>query len=76
MKFESPTHQHSRFQFQQLNTMVRPGLTDVEFTNLFVKCGACNLIMACQVYGFHHCESGEEVEDLIDVETEIDSDVD
>lgn len=68
-------HWHgNRHKFQKLNTTVHPGLSDDEFRALFAKCGACGLIMARQVYGFHRCLDEEEVSDLTEVETEIDTD--
>jgi hypothetical protein len=36
--------------------MDRPGLTEVEFFGLFVKCDACGLVMARQVFSMHYCK--------------------
>jgi hypothetical protein len=41
--------------FVKLEVMDRPGLTEVEFFGLFVKCDRCRLIMTRQVFTYHHC---------------------
>ena len=41
--------------FQDLDAMVRPGLTEQEFRNLFTKCAGCGLITTHQVFSFHVC---------------------
>ena len=46
--------------FTKLESMDRPGLTEVEFFGLFVKCDACMLITTRQVFGNHHCSLQEE----------------
>jgi len=43
--------------FQELDSMVRPGLSEREFRNLFAKCGTCGLITTHQVFSFHNCWS-------------------
>jgi hypothetical protein len=39
----------------KLEVMDRPGLTEVEFFGLFVKCDTCKLIMGREVFTYHHC---------------------
>jgi len=41
--------------FSKVESMDRPGLTEVEFFGLFVKCDACMLITMCQAFSNHHC---------------------
>ena len=51
--------------FLKLESMNRPGLTEVEFFSLFAKCKACLLIMTCQAFCSHHCSlpRDDELED-------------
>ena len=46
--------------FTKLESMDRPGLTEVEFFSLFIKCDACMLITTHQVFSNHHCNLQEE----------------
>jgi hypothetical protein len=46
--------------FTKLESMDRPGLTEIEFLGLFVKCDACMLITTRQMFGHHHCDPREE----------------
>jgi hypothetical protein len=39
----------------KLEVIDSPGLTEVEFFGLFVKCDACKLITTRPVFGNHHC---------------------
>lgn len=41
--------------FSKLESMDRPGLTEVEFFGLFVKCDACMLVTTRQAFSSHHC---------------------
>ena len=41
--------------FSKLESMDRPGLTEVEFFGLFAKCEACSLITTRQAFRSHHC---------------------
>ena len=41
--------------FQQLSSMVQPGLSEIEFRNLFTKCGVCGLLKMREVFVFHLC---------------------
>lgn len=41
--------------FSKLESMDRPGLTEVEFFGLFAKCEACLLITTRQAFRSHHC---------------------
>jgi hypothetical protein len=41
--------------FQRLSSMVQPGLTEIEFRNLFTKCGVCGLIKIGEVNVLHLC---------------------
>ena len=41
--------------FVKLEAFDHPGLTEVEFFGLFVKCDACKLITTRQVFTYHHC---------------------
>ena len=41
--------------FLKLESMDRPGLTEVEFFSLFAKCEVCLLITTCQAFRSHHC---------------------
>ena len=53
----------------KLNCMDRPGLREVEFFGLFVKCDVCELVMTRQVFHRHHCRlPGEDSEELTDEE--------
>ena len=49
--------------FTKLESMDRPGLTEVEFFGLFVKCDICALITTHEVFTYHHC-SPHAVDDL------------
>ena len=40
--------------FSKLESMDRPGLTEVEFFSLFAKCKVCLLIMTHQAFHSHH----------------------
>ena len=53
----------------KLETFDRPGLTEVEFFGLFVKCEVCKLIMARQVFTYHHC-SPSVVDDWVATDNE------
>jgi hypothetical protein len=39
----------------KLDSLDRPGLREVEFFGLFVKCDACELVMTRQVFPRHYC---------------------
>ena len=41
--------------FSKLESMDRPGLTEVEFFGLFAKCEACLLITTRQAFRSHYC---------------------
>jgi hypothetical protein len=41
-------------QLLQLDSAVRPGLSEVDFRALFAKCG-CGLIMTRKAFGSHYC---------------------
>ncbi|KAF8220096.1 hypothetical protein L208DRAFT_1335787, partial [Tricholoma matsutake] len=41
--------------FLKLDSMDRPGLTEVEFFGLFAKCEVCLLIMMRQAFHSHYC---------------------
>lgn len=41
--------------FDNLDRMVDPGLTEVEFLGLFVKCDACGLITTNLAFSKHAC---------------------
>jgi hypothetical protein len=41
--------------FSKLESMDRPGLTEVEFFGLFVKCDTCMLVTTRQAFSSHHC---------------------
>jgi hypothetical protein len=51
--------------FLKLESMDRPGLTEVEFFSLFAKCEVCLLIMMRQAFHSHHCSlpRDDELED-------------
>jgi len=48
--------------------MDRPGLSELEFFGLFVKCDVCKLVTARQAFFSHHCilqtEDGGELTDI------------
>jgi hypothetical protein len=52
----------------KLDRLDQPGLSEVEFFGLFVKCDACKLVMARQVFSYHNCilqtEDGWELTDV------------
>jgi hypothetical protein len=52
----------------KLDHLDRPGLSELEFFRLFVKCNVCKLVMACQVFSCHYCvlqtEDGLELTDV------------
>jgi hypothetical protein len=54
-------------QLLQLDSAIRPGLSEVDFRALFAKCG-CGLIMTRKAFGSHYCatrtwiEPGEIIE--------------
>jgi hypothetical protein len=41
--------------FERLNSIVRPGLTEVDFRNLFSKCSDCGLVTTRPVFASHEC---------------------
>jgi hypothetical protein len=43
--------------FVKLDCMDRPGLTEVEFLGLFVKCDACELITTHMMFDQHYCHA-------------------
>lgn len=44
----------------KLDSFDRPGLREVEFFGLFVKCDVCKLVMTRQVFPNHYCsEEGD-----------------
>jgi hypothetical protein len=42
--------------FSKLESMDRPGLTEVEFFGLFVKCNMCMLVTMHQAFSSHRCD--------------------
>lgn len=50
---KNPSNDQRRF--QQLSSMVQPGLSEIEFRNLFTKCGVCGLIKMREIFVFHLC---------------------
>jgi hypothetical protein len=42
--------------FSKLKSMDRPGLTEVEFFGLFVKCDTCMLVTTRQAFSSHRCD--------------------
>jgi hypothetical protein len=46
--------------FTKLESMDRPGLTEVEFFGPFAKCEACMLITTRQAFLNHYCSPQEE----------------
>lgn len=52
----------------KLECLDRPGLSELEFFGLFVKCDVCNLVMARLVFACHFCvlrtEDGLELTDV------------
>ena len=52
----------------KLDCLDRPGLSELEFFGLFVKCDVCNLVMARIVFQCHYCvlrtEDGLELTDV------------
>jgi hypothetical protein len=44
----------------KLDCFDRPGLREVEFFGLFVKCDVCKLVMTRQVFPNHYCSVGED----------------
>jgi hypothetical protein len=42
--------------FSKLESMDRPGLTEVEFFGLFVKCDMCMLVTTRQAFSSHRCD--------------------
>jgi hypothetical protein len=51
--------------FLRLDSVKRPGLTEIAFRKLFVKCGTCGLITTRQVFHFHPCKP-----DIVDLTNE------
>jgi hypothetical protein len=47
--------------------MIQRGLTEVEFRNLFTKCGICSLIKMREVNVFHICPA-----EVIDLDSDSD----
>jgi len=39
----------------QLDSAIRPGLTEVQLQSLLVRCSGCSLIMTRRVGDFHQC---------------------
>ena len=54
--------------FTKLESMDRPGLTEIEFFGLFVKCDACMLITTRQAFNNHYCPQEEDDLELTDRE--------
>ena len=54
--------------FSKLESMDRPGLTEVEFFGLFVKCDVCMLITTRQAFSNHCCPQEEDNLELTDQE--------
>ena len=55
--------------FTKLEAIDRPGLTEVEFIGLFVKCNRCKLITTRPVFTHHYCSPPmADVGDLTDEE--------
>ena len=53
----------------KLDCLDRPGLSELEFFGLFVKCDVCELVMARQVFSCHYCElQTEDGLELTDIE--------
>jgi hypothetical protein len=53
----------------KLDCLYRPGLSELDFFGLFAKCEVCQLVIARQVFSFHHCVlQTEEGLELTDVE--------
>lgn len=53
----------------KLDCMDRPGLREVDFFGLFVKCDVCELVMTRQVFPTHYCRPlGEDGLELADQE--------
>jgi hypothetical protein len=42
--------------FSKLESIDRPGLTEVEFFGLFVKCDMCMLVTMRQAFSSHRCD--------------------
>ena len=49
------SYQTDWHRFTKLEAMDWPGLTEVEFIGLFVKCDRCKLITTHPVFMHHHC---------------------
>jgi hypothetical protein len=58
-----------RCQFQRLNSVLQPGLTETEFRNLFTKCRYCEGIKLREVNDFHLCPAP-----VTDLDSEEDTD--
>lgn len=54
--------------FSKLESMDRPGLTEVEFFGLFAKCEQCLLVTTRQAFRSHHCSLPREDESEDDSE--------
>jgi hypothetical protein len=55
----------------KIDSMERPGLKELEFFGLFVKCDVFELVMAREVFCYHDCTCVSQIEDgmeLTDVE--------
>ena len=57
---------NDQHRFQQLSSMVQPGLSEIEFRNLFT-CGVCGLIKMREVFVFHLCPAEVTDSDNTDV---------
>ena len=55
-------------QLLQLDSAVRPGLSELDFRALFAKCG-CGLIMTRKAFGSHYCATPSQpgVDDIIEI---------
>jgi hypothetical protein len=44
---------------KRLDRKKKPGLSEAELLTLIAKCGCCNLVMARNVFEFHHCDDSD-----------------
>jgi hypothetical protein len=61
---QAPGYETDWRKIGKLEVIDRPGLTEVEFFGLFVKCDACKLITTRPVFANHYC-SPSVVDDFV-----------
>lgn len=71
---ENPPEKGAEMPFAKLirlDSMVQPGLPEVEFRDLFTMCRQCRWVMTQKSFRYHECNLGEE-QNIIDLTVDSD----